>query len=84
MSVKRGDGMVETRLTHSEPSPPAMGLEQASIDGNSCSLLIVSPPRHLKVLQLQLQVPQTAALAAGRVGYSIRQVQVLGPADHAA
>lgn len=52
---------------------------QCHEEGVSCSHVAISPAKTLKVLQLKLTVPQSKAANAGRVGYSIRQMLVIGP-----
>ena len=50
---------------------------QAHVAGFSSSMIELKPPRKLKVIMLKLQAPQPGV--AGRSGYAIRQITVLGP-----
>jgi len=60
-------------------SAPYERAEQTHECHHTCSRVAVSPPRTMQIVRISLLAPQTGASAAGRVGYSIRQVQVLGP-----
>ena len=47
------------------------------VEGVDCSSIRLSPPRRLRTLQLRLRRPSSGS--DPRVGYSIRQIQVIGP-----
>ena len=74
-----GNVLASTKgAVHDESAALYQRPEQQHVEGVSYSKVALPAPRSIRIVQLQLALPQLVA-AAGRSGYSIRQVMVVGP-----
>jgi len=74
---------VSDQMLHEKHAPFERNVLQ-HVENYSANLIKIEPARRVRVVQLRLKVPQDAINNAGRVGYCVRHMKVLGPGPHAA